>query len=131
VSAIAEQLDMFAIDVALRKRVRVETPAARRTDPESSHRAAEEVTSLGTRAHQQQQVLEAVRLWPMCTSAELAKRSNLDRYVLGRRLPELRTGGVIENPPDPINPVGSKPRPLMRACRETGRLAMLWRIRRG
>lgn len=67
----------------------VQTPAARSTDPGTSHIAAEAVTKSGVRARQQRQVLDALRQWPGCTSAELAQRANIDRYAVARRLPEL------------------------------------------
>ena len=67
----------------------VRTPAARATDPDTSHTAAEAVTRSGVRAHQQRQVLAALRQWPGCTSAELAQRASMDRYAVARRLPEL------------------------------------------
>ena len=67
----------------------VRTPAARATDPDTSHAAAEAVTKSGVRAHQQRQVLAALREWPGCTSAELARHAHMDRYAVARRLPEL------------------------------------------
>lgn len=67
----------------------IRTPAARSTDPETSHIAAEAVTKSGVRAHQQRQVLAALREWPGRTSAELAQQASMDRYAVARRLPEL------------------------------------------
>jgi len=67
----------------------IQTPAARRDDPESSHLAAEHVTATGLRRSQQQRTLEAVRANPGKTSAELAAITGLDRFMLARRLPEL------------------------------------------
>lgn len=71
------------------------TPAARATDPESSHLAAEGVTANGQRGAQQQAVLAAVRRWPGLTSAELAQRMGVSRYVPGRRLSELETAQKV------------------------------------
>lgn len=65
----------------------VQTPRARRTDPETSHVAAERVAPK-LRA-QQQVVLDALTRWPGSTAVELAKASGLDRYMVSRRLPEL------------------------------------------
>lgn len=91
----------------------VATPAARRTDPESSHQAAEIHTLSGKRAHQQDQAAAAVRQFPGRTSFELALCTDLDRYMLARRLPECETAGRVRRGP-------------MRACTVTGRLAMEW-----
>jgi len=87
----------------------IATPAARRTDPESSHRVAEQHTRSGRRASQQDQAHAAVRAAPGRTSFELA----LDRYMLARRLPECETAGRVR-------------RSTMRICTVTGRLAMTW-----
>lgn len=73
----------------------VQTPATHRHDPESSHAAEREVTESGSRADQQRQAAEAVRQYPGVTSRELARRSGVDRYVLGRRLPECETAGTV------------------------------------
>lgn len=103
------QLDLFAQP---RPRA-VATPAARRTDPESSHQAAEIHTLSGKRAHQQDQAAAAVRKFPGRTSFELATCTDLDRYMLARRLPECETAGRVR-------------RGAQRACSVTGRLAMEW-----
>ena len=52
---------------------RVETPAARRTDPESSHLAAKHVTASGVRQAQQQAAYAAVRTFPGKTSAKTGR----------------------------------------------------------
>lgn len=90
----------------------VRTPAARATDPDTSHTAAESVTKSGVRAHQQRQVLAALRQWPGCTSAELAKHAHMDRYAVARRLPELVPLFAFRG--------GS------RACQISGRPAVTW-----
>jgi hypothetical protein len=64
-----------------------DTPRARRSDPETSHLAAERIRPK-LRA-QQQAVLDALTRWPGSTAVELAKVSGLDRYLVSRRLPEL------------------------------------------
>jgi hypothetical protein len=92
---------------------RVETPIARARDPESSHRAAAEITTSGTRAHQQAQTVAAVRAFPGCTSQELSERTGLERYMLARRLPEAVTAGRVRK--------GEQ-----RTCAVTGRLALTW-----
>ena len=68
-----------------------EPPArARRTDPSTSHIAAEEVTASGRAKAQRTICLYEVMKHPGQTAAELAEKSGLDRYMLNRRLPELR-----------------------------------------
>ena len=91
----------------------VETPAARATDPETSHLAAAEITRSGVRGHQQSQVVAAVRAFPGCTSFELAMKTSLDRYVVARRLSECVTSGDVKK--------GDA-----KACPVTGRLALSW-----
>jgi hypothetical protein len=76
--------------------MRVETPIARNTDPESSHLAAAEITGSGKRRAQQDQTIAAVRKYPGRTSQELANLTGLDRYMLARRLPECVTAGAIK-----------------------------------
>jgi len=64
-----------------------DTPRSRRSDPATSHLAAERVK--GKLRAQQQQVLDALTRWPGSTAVEIATHSGLDRYVVSRRLPEL------------------------------------------
>ena len=87
---------------------------ARRTDPQSSHAAAFHVEQSGKAGKQRIQAGAAVLAHPGCTSAELADRTGLDRYMLARRLPELRDDGLVRQS-------GSK-----HLCRMTGRLAVTW-----
>jgi len=91
----------------------VATPAARRTDPETSHKAAEEHTRSGARAHQQQQVTAAVRALPGRTSFELAMATGLDRYMVARRLPECVTAGTVR-------------KGATKTCGITGKTALTW-----
>lgn len=127
ITADVVQFDMFAGLPA--RAPPVETPAARASDPQSSHEAAAVHTATGKRAAQQARALEAVRAFPERTSAEIASRAGLDRYELARRLPEIRTAGFVENVPDESQPkdaTGQFP-PLLRKCNVTGKRAMLWR----
>ena len=62
---------------------------ARRSDPETSHVAAERIERSGRLRQQQAQVLDALTRWPGSTAVELSKASGIDRYVVSRRLPEL------------------------------------------
>lgn len=93
--------------------MRVETPAARATDPTTSHLAAAEHTASGKRGHQQAQAVAAVRAFPGRTSFELALATDLDRYMLARRLPECETGRAVK-------------RGEPKRCSVTGKLAMTW-----
>ncbi len=89
------------------------TPAARNTDPETSHLAAEENTLSGRRAVQQHAVLAAVMAHPGLTSRELAQAAGMDRYVAGRRLPELEAAKRVR-------------KGEARECRVSKRRAVTW-----
>ena len=74
----------------------IQTPAARNTDPQSSHIAAENITNSGRRVGQQAQVALLVKRHPGLTSAELSRKTEqLKREQIARRLPELE-GVLIE-----------------------------------
>lgn len=92
---------------------RVETPAVRRSDPITSHLAAEAHTASGARAHQQHLTVAAVRAFPGLTMQELAEQTGLDRYMLGRRISECETAGLVRR--------GEK-----RQCSVSGRMAESW-----
>lgn len=104
-----------ANEVGATRHRRIETPAARRTDPESSHLAAEHITASGMRFSQQKQVADAVGRHRGHTSQELAELTGLDRYMLARRLPECETAGRVRKGP-------------MRTCSVTGRKAHVWEV---
>lgn len=88
----------------------IATPAARATDPVSSHLAAEEMTRSGKRAYQAERVLDLVRKHPHHTSLELAQYGTLDRYQLARRLPDLVALGLVERSREPrLCAVGKRP----------------------
>lgn len=89
-------------------------PVARNSDPATSHEAARKVRP--SRATQQRTILAGVEQFPNHTSAELAERLGLDRYVVARRLPELRSALKVQN--------GEA-----RVCLETGNRAITWRVR--
>lgn len=91
----------------------VRTPAARSTDPGTSHEAAAHVTLTGARAKQQALAVSAVEQYPGLTSLELARRTSMDRYVLARRLPECEEGGAVR-------------RGQERRCSVSGRTAITW-----
>ena len=96
------------------QRVRlVETPIARANDPESSHRAAAEITASGRRQQQIAQTIDVVRRFPGRTSLELSELTGICRFVLARRLPEAVTAGAIV-------------KGIQRPCSVTGKLALTW-----
>lgn len=66
-----------------------DTPRARRSDPATSHIAAERMRESGALGKQTAAVLEAVRRWPGSTAVEIAQRAEIDRHAVSRRLPEL------------------------------------------
>lgn len=103
------QQDLFALPAP----IRVETPAARRTDPVTSHQAAETLTRTGERAHLQHLTAAAVRQYPGRTSQELAALTKIDRYTLARRLPECETAKTVR-------------RGEPRECTITKRNALTW-----
>lgn len=91
----------------------IASPAARNTDPLSSHIAAEEVTVSGKRAFQQQTTAAAVKRYPGKTSRELSVLLKLDRHMLGRRLSECEEEGLVR-------------RGAMRKCGVSKKLATTW-----
>lgn len=90
----------------------IRTPASRRTDPETSALAEEEINATGSRKGQQKHVLFLVSQHPGHTAKELELYSLLDRYQIQRRLSELADLKIRR---------GSK-----RTCQVTGRKAVTW-----
>lgn len=71
--------------------------AARRTDPESSHEAAEQMNESGAANRQRERVVDLVFQHPGLTSKELAEKcDDLDRHQIARRLPEAEQVGQVE-----------------------------------
>lgn len=72
----------------------IQTPAARASDPETSHEAAKSITASGERRRQQVQVLALVVASPGCTAGELAEVAadwevGVDYFAIQRRVSEL------------------------------------------
>lgn len=111
-----EQVTLFASPDAepFIRRARIENPA-------SSHIAAAEVEE--TAESQCKRILAAVVAHPDCTTQELAPFVHLSVHTVGRRLPELRTKGLV------TNPVYGEGRDSMRLrrCTVQNRLALTWR----
>ena len=107
------QLDIFAATVPT-------FPRARRTDARSSHDAAELVERKGIAKAQAEAVLAALKQWPLSTSMELARVSGIDRYAIGRRLPELASVSLVDRiePTDETLP-----------CAVSGKRVIRWRAR--
>lgn len=102
--------------------MQTETPAARNTDPPTSHEAAEQHTASGKRAQQRDAVARALIEHGQggVTSDELAEAAGMDRYLVARRLPELltRNRAFVR---------GYKESPERRKSTISGRAAMVWR----
>lgn len=87
------QSDFFGMD----SQPLCDTPRARRSDPATSHEAAEAIKANGTLSSQQRRALELVKRFPGRTCWELAeieareKGGTPERHErwIGRRLPEL------------------------------------------
>ena len=90
------------------------TPVARRSDPDTSHEAGDEVTASGARSRQQHMVLRGLAQYPNVTTRELAARMNTCRYIVARRMPELA--------PVYVRVTGK------RRCTVTGRTAHTWKV---
>lgn len=89
---------------------------SRKSDPSTSHEAARRMTKSGVASAQAAAVLAIVRANPGCTSAEvgaLMGDDERDRFVAGRRLPDLRAAGKVRN--------GDK-----RRCTVKGSMALTW-----
>ena len=72
-----------------------DTPLARRSDPATSHAAADAAVSL---AHADRaRILAHLRaIWPDAeTYRDIAAATGLERHAVGRRLSELRRAGMI------------------------------------
>ena len=94
----------------------IETPAARTTDPTTSHIAAEKHTASGQRRSNMQAASDLVRRMPGLTSWELSKHIDLgdDTYhELARRLPEAVKAAVVV-------------KGTSRKCSVSGNLATTW-----
>lgn len=96
---------------------------ARRTDPVSSHIAAETIQKTGTRSRQKNRVLQLVHRYPGHTACELAAYSELDggpydkdpldRYQINRRTADLWADGLIY-------------KGTIRKSQVNGRMALTW-----
>lgn len=102
----------------------LEAPTARARDPSTSHDAGEAHRDSGARANEQRIVAAALRRYggSGITSDELAVAAGLDRYMVARRLPELRDAR-----PASAWVHGYPELPEKRVSGISGRRAMVWR----
>ena len=89
-------------------------PAARKTDPDTSHRAEWEHTASGARSTHLRMILEKIRVAPGLTCRELAYELPLDAYEISKRLSDLSGAEQIA-----VNGT--------RRCRFSNRPARTWR----
>lgn len=71
--------------------------ASHRTDPDSSRRAARRHEQSGRLDVDRRRVLEALKRFPGVTSKQLATICGFDRYMVAKRLPDLRRMGLVQN----------------------------------
>ena len=90
-------------------------PIAAAADPRTSHQAARQLERSGELGKRLRATLIALGEWVGAppTSHELAGRDERRRYEYGRRLPDLRERGLVENG-------------AARPCAVTGRQAVTW-----
>ena len=90
-------------------------PLARASDPSTSRLAGRQLTLSGVRMSQKKKVLEGLRRFPKTTSAELAELCQFNRYMVARRLLDLKCDGMVK--------VAGK-----RTCRVTESEASTWEV---
>lgn len=96
-------------------------PLAATADPRTSHAAASDYTASGARTSDKARVLAALQLEPLyVTSAELAAHNGMDRYLVSRRLPDLKADGLVEQCNDRVCAIGGKRAMTWRAVRRAG-----------
>ena len=78
----------------------IQTPAARNTDPRTSHMAAEAMTKSGKRQSNIEKCFKAVLDNPGSSSAKIAKVTGLDRHEAARRLADLKGLRVKQGAPE-------------------------------
>lgn len=71
-----------------------DVPLARRSDPATSHAAAE--ASAEFRGEHQTKIIEALRWYGPMGKTGIAKTSGLDHIAVARRLPELQRKGLAK-----------------------------------
>ena len=103
-------------EIGSEERLRLRSPIARNTDPETSHESAKETTRT-TRGYHCRILLTAIKTRPGCINAQLAKSVGLSQYETTKRVSDLINAGKAH--------YGMKNR-----SEETGRLcATVWPTR--
>jgi hypothetical protein len=85
-------------------------PKAAPYDPQSSHDAAKYMKKTKGADAQREQIFDALKTYNGSTSKDLAIKAGFNRGATGRRLPELRAQGRVQNCPnlcdrEPCQPV--------------------------
>jgi hypothetical protein len=75
-------------------------PLSHRNNSLGSYQAEDRVLKSGKLQEQIAAVYNALKRYPNTTSAELTRLSDLDRYMVARRLPVLAGRGLIERGPE-------------------------------
>lgn len=89
------------------------SPAARVSDPVTSHLAADDHTASGKRGRHIGIVIDAVHRHPGKTSAELSPLCGLERHEVARRTADAQECGAIR-------------KGAIRRCNTSGRSAVTW-----
>ena len=92
-----------------------ETPAARKSDPITSHEADKRIKKTGKVHMWRLKVLEALIDYPDLTARELSIASGLPHEMVHKRLPELADRGLVK-------------RTGRRTCTHSGYVAAMWEI---
>lgn len=77
----------------------IQTPAARNTDPATSHLAAQAITKSGLRHSHNKLCLKAVQDNPGVSSARIAQIAGIDRHQAARRLSDIAGISVEKGEP--------------------------------
>ena len=105
-----QQLPLPSVGKILRD---IRYPAARTSDPSSSHDAAERVTDSGKRNANVVTVVDCVSKYPSNTSGEIARLCGLERHEAARRTADAEHAGAVKK--------GEQ-----RVCALSGRKAVTW-----
>jgi len=90
-------------------------PISHRNDAVSSFKAADRHKASDNWSKQRQAVLKALQTLVCATAKEISEFSGIDRYIVSRKLPDLRRAGVVEN---------GKPR----KCRILKKKTLTWQL---
>ena len=77
----------------------IQTPAARNTDPDTSHMAAEAFTRSGKRLSHNMRILKAIINKPGMTAGEIAEATGLTQVQVSRRTADFKKIKIEEGEP--------------------------------